>query len=55
MDHEDFEKLVKLYNDREGFMPKQAALCASAKTTIVALQNLQSTPARPFRSCATSL
>ena len=42
MDHEDFEKLVKLYNDREDFMPKQAALCASATMTIKALQKLQS-------------
>ena len=42
MDHEDREKLVKLYNDREDFMPKQAALCVSATMTIKALQKLQS-------------
>ena len=43
MDHEDFEKLVKLYNDREDFMPKQAALFASAAMTIAVLEKLQST------------
>ena len=43
MDREDFEKLVKLYNDREDFIPKQAALCASAAMTIKVLEKLQST------------
>ena len=43
MDHEDREKLIDLYNKQDGLMPKQAALYASAKTTIVALQKLQST------------
>ena len=42
MDREDFEKLVKLYNDREDFMPK-AALFASAAMTIAVLEKLQST------------
>ena len=43
MDHEDFQKLVKLYNDREGFMSKHDAFCASAATTIAVLEKLQST------------
>ena len=43
MDHEEFQKLVKLYNDREDFMSKHDALCASAATTIAVLEKLQST------------
>ena len=42
MDHEDREKLVDLYKNQEGLMSKRAALCASAKTTLVVLQQLQS-------------
>ena len=42
MDHEDREKLIDLYNDREDFMPKRAAQCVSATMTIKALQKLQS-------------
>ena len=42
MDHEDREKLVDLYNDQDGLMSKRAAQCASAKTTLVVLQQLQS-------------
>ena len=42
IDDEDREKLVDLYKNQEGLMPERAALCASAKNTLVVLQQLQS-------------